>query len=64
MCFAILSFRLKHGYGIEFQFPFRRDVLCNLDDIVVIVGKIPFQFPFRRDVLCNHVHFEEGDHPS
>ena len=53
MCFAI---SWKDGIVIifnKFQFPFRRDVLCN-----IIPGSNPpatnlFQFPFRRDVLCN-----------
>ena len=37
-----------------FQFPFRRDVLCNVDYFRVFrPGSLMFQFPFRRDVLCN-----------
>ena len=38
-----------------FQFPFRRDVLCNSFIYVNPKSVSKFQFPFRRDVLCNGV---------
>ncbi len=55
MCFAI---RLIRNLGVpgllQFQFPFRRDVLCNTAEYKYFEAVIKrFQFPFRRDVLCN-----------
>ena len=39
---------------ISFQFPFRRDVLCNPEPCrSTTISSFRFQFPFRRDVLCN-----------
>ncbi len=55
MCFAMAGFKESHGTPESFQFPFRRDVLCNLV-VVVMSARLNslFQFPFRRDVLCNN----------
>ena len=61
MCFAICDhgcFRLDDE---EFQFPFRRDVLCNI--MTPWSGyrhHLEFQFPFRRDVLCNQSSWRGG----
>ncbi len=38
-----------------FQFPFRRDELCNQIEDKEETKKRLFQFPFRRDELCNIV---------
>ena len=45
--------RGEAGIGM-FQFPFRRDELCN-PDYTAEIDKLldEFQFPFRRDELCN-----------
>ncbi len=39
---------------LTFQFPFRRDELCNADLLIAAINQTAkFQFPFRRDELCN-----------
>jgi len=55
-----MSFAIDTPEGVaiwkeRFQFPFRRDELCNRgpmgDGYSCFV--MEFQFPFRRDELCN-----------
>ena len=54
MCFAMLRARSTRRPSRMFQFPFRRDVLCNdLLHVEFAIRTDMFQFPFRRDVLCN-----------
>ena len=55
MCFAIHRAPALEALVIGFQFPFRRDVLCNsVPGPKRWLLRRSFQFPFRRDVLCNH----------
>ena len=40
--------------ALSFQFPFHRDRLCNLLDLLLRrLHRFEFQFPFHRDRLCN-----------
>jgi len=43
----------------RFQFPFRRDELCNgIMSTAIALQQAVFQFPFRRDELCNSIENE------
>jgi len=56
MSFAITDSLQDHkSRHLGFQFPFRRDELCNQGKTKGPdpEGGIEFQFPFRRDELCN-----------
>jgi len=57
MSFAIDAVEKGTKEGMaQFQFPFRRDELCNARSPRLCPGILQlFQFPFRRDELCNNI---------